>query len=87
MSLYFLYPHSSSQLLRTTLTGNHFFAVDESLSPVLMLTPLPENVDGGLIIRDKHGKPTGAFLFFESTVFVDVKPLCLKPLWHHRDIR
>jgi hypothetical protein len=28
-----------------------------------LIAPLPENVDGGLIIRDEHGKPTGLFLF------------------------
>jgi len=39
-----------------------------------LVAPPPEHVDGRLIIRDKHGKPTGAFLFFGSTVF-DVKPL------------
>jgi hypothetical protein len=27
-----------------------------------LAAPLPENVDGGLIIRDKHGKPTGIFV-------------------------
>lgn len=27
-----------------------------------LMTPLPESIDGGLIIRDKHGKPTGVFV-------------------------
>lgn len=27
-----------------------------------LMTPLPESIDGGLIIRDKHGKPTGIFV-------------------------
>ncbi|KAG2125151.1 amidohydrolase family-domain-containing protein [Suillus clintonianus] len=27
-----------------------------------LMAPLPENVDGGLIIRDEHGKPTGIFV-------------------------
>jgi hypothetical protein len=28
---------------------------------------LPEEVDGGLIVRDKEGKPTGLAQFFFST--------------------
>ncbi|KIK37222.1 hypothetical protein CY34DRAFT_776606 [Suillus luteus UH-Slu-Lm8-n1] len=27
-----------------------------------LMTPLPETIDGGLIIRDEHGKPTGIFV-------------------------
>lgn len=27
-----------------------------------LMTPLPESIDGGLIIRDKHGKSTGVFV-------------------------
>jgi predicted amidohydrolase YtcJ len=27
-----------------------------------LMTPLPEDIDGGLIIRDEHGKPTGIFV-------------------------
>lgn len=27
-----------------------------------LMTPLPESIDGGLVIRDKHGKPTGIFV-------------------------
>ncbi|KAG1731424.1 amidohydrolase family-domain-containing protein [Suillus lakei] len=27
-----------------------------------LMAPLPENIDGGLIIRDEHGKPTGIFV-------------------------
>ncbi|KAG0707174.1 amidohydrolase family-domain-containing protein [Suillus ampliporus] len=27
-----------------------------------LMAPLPEEVDGGLIIRDEHGKPTGLFI-------------------------
>ncbi|KAG2121521.1 amidohydrolase family-domain-containing protein [Suillus cothurnatus] len=35
-----------------------------------LVAPPPEHIDGRLIIRDKHGKPTSAFLFF-GRIFVD----------------
>lgn len=45
-----------------------------------LMAPLPkEDIDGGLIIRDEHGKPTGLFLFLRSFV-LEVVPLCLKPI-------
>lgn len=43
-----------------------------------LMMPLPETIDGGLIIRDEHGKPTGVFLFRSSAL--EVVPPCLNPI-------
>lgn len=36
------------------------------------MSNLPENVDGGLIVRDKHGKPTGLCQFFCFQLIADL---------------
>ncbi|KAJ8588591.1 hypothetical protein M405DRAFT_246183 [Rhizopogon salebrosus TDB-379] len=60
------YPHADDfdreNLLRgrrISLTRIDGHAAWVSNRVLQLIAPLPENVDGGLIIRDEHGKPTG----------------------------
>ncbi|KAG1736242.1 hypothetical protein EDB19DRAFT_1722436, partial [Suillus lakei] len=44
---------------RTFLARIDVHASSVSNRVLQLIAPLPENIDGGLIIRDEHGKPTG----------------------------
>jgi hypothetical protein len=41
-----------------------------------LMAPLPDDSDGGLIIRDEHRKFIDVFLFFGSSI-LEIKPLGL----------